>query len=69
MNAFKTYFHEVTLNILCLISNHGVSFIVPLDTKPFQIQIREFLGDYKIIIPYYLDVGIVHSYLVRDHKM
>ena len=37
--------------------------VVLWDTKIFQIQIREYLKDFKIIIPYCLDIEIVHSYL------
>lgn len=47
--------------VYCLTMEYRI--VVLWDTKIFQIQIREYLKDFKITIPYCLDIEIVHSYL------
>ena len=70
MTAFEICLHDTCIIVLCLLPNHGISFIVVLwDTKLFQIQVREYLRDFTIIIPYCLDIEIVHSYLGKNRKI
>lgn len=50
--------------------NHQVSFIVVLlDTTTFQIHIREYLRDYKIIISCCLDVEILHPHTGKNQNI
>ena len=74
LNCFKwlplKYAYMLRVLLYCLLPNHGISFIVVLwNTKIFQIQVREYLRDFKIIIPYCLDIEIVHSYLGKNRKI